>query len=62
MVAKNDVTHKMTQICESVKLIENDVGGAAEGDDGLMGTGTDPNTFAPIEFVVFSTVELVLQI
>ncbi|RYR45564.1 hypothetical protein Ahy_A07g031398 [Arachis hypogaea] len=33
---------------------------AAEGE-GFVGTGTEPNTFAPIEFVVFNTDELVLQ-
>lgn len=33
----------------------------AEEEDGLVGTGTDPKTFAPIEFVVFKIVELVLQ-
>ena len=46
----------MTQIC--ARLL--DLAAAAEGV-GLVGSGTDPKTFAPIEFVVFKTDELVLQ-
>lgn len=46
----------MTQI--SAKLFN--VSAAAEGE-GSVGTGTEPKTFAPLEFVVFNTDELVLQ-
>lgn len=47
----------MTQTI-SAKLFN--VSGAAEGE-GFVGTGTDPKTLAPLEFVVFKTDELVLQ-
>lgn len=46
----------MTQ--KSAKVFN--VWGAAEGE-GLVGTGTEPNTLAPLEFVVFKIEELVLQ-
>lgn len=56
-VNKNIVS--MTEINgKNNKLVVED--GVAEGD-GFIGTGTDPNTFAPIEFVVFNTDVLVLQ-
>jgi len=45
-------------IQKSAKLLN--VTGAAEGD-GLVGTGTEPKTLAPLEFVVFKIDELVLQ-
>jgi len=47
----------MTQI--SAKLF-NLSDAAAEGE-GFVGTGTEPKTFAPFEFVVFNTDVLVLQ-
>lgn len=46
------MTHISAKLC--------DVSAAAEGE-GFVGTGTEPKTLAPLEFVVFKTDELVLQ-
>lgn len=56
LFSRNDIIQRMTQ--KSAKLLN--VPGAAEGD-GLVGTGTEPKTLAPLEFVVFKIDELVLQ-
>lgn len=48
----------MTQI--SAKLFSVS-GAAAEEGEGFVGTGTEPKTLAPFEFVVFKTDVLVLQ-
>lgn len=55
--SKIAIAHKMKQIC--AKVFE--VATPAEAEEGFVGTGTYPKTFAPLVFVMFKTDELVLQ-